>query len=386
MTFPISKFEDIETPFYYYDLDLLRATIAEIKKECSDFKNVGIHYAVKANSNPEILQLIASAGFGADTVSGPEVERALRCGFEAGKIIMAGVGKTDREISLALDEGIGQLNVESAEELEVISDIAAKKGCVANVSLRINPEIDAHTHHYITTGLAENKFGIAMSRLERMLYRCIGDRNIRLKGLHFHIGSQITTPEPFIELCKRINAIQDSVEKSGIRLETINVGGGLGIDYENPDAAPMPDFRAYFAVFRDNLKLRDGQKLLFELGRSVVGQCGSLISRVTYVKKGVEKRFVILDAGMTDLIRPALYGAHHFIQNLTSTSNDTELYDVVGPVCESSDTFATDVMLPVTHRGDLIALRSAGAYGQIMASGYNCRPLPKAVYSEGSNR
>lgn len=382
MTFPIAKFEDIETPFYYYDLDLLRATIAEIKKECSDFKNVGIHYAVKANSNPEILQLIASAGFGADTVSGQEVERALRCGFEAGKIIMAGVGKTDREINLALDEGIGQLNVESAEELEVISDIAAKKGCVANVSLRINPEIDAHTHHYITTGLAENKFGIAMSRLERMLYRCIGDRNIRLKGLHFHIGSQITTPEPFIELCKRINAIQDSVEKSGIRLETINVGGGLGIDYENPDAAPMPDFRAYFAVFRDNLKLRDGQKLLFELGRSVVGQCGSLISRVTYVKKGVEKRFVILDAGMTDLIRPALYGAHHFIQNLTSTSNDTELYDVVGPVCESSDTFATDVMLPVTHRGDLIALRSAGAYGQIMASGYNCRPLPKAVYSD----
>jgi len=376
--FPLDRLRAESTPFYYYDMQLLDETINCIKKSAA-YPGFYVHYAVKANANPEILKRIAAAGMGADTVSIGEIKAAIDAGFPAPKIVFAGVGKTDEEIAISLEYGIGCFNAESEPEIDAIEEIAKSQGRIAPVALRVNPEIDAHTHHYITTGLAENKFGIALSMLGRLIERCINSEYIDFKGLHFHIGSQITDLTPFKILCERINALQD--EYADVVIPTINVGGGLGIDYDNPDENPIPDFKQYFDIFHENLKLRPGQQVHFELGRSVVAQCGSLITRVTYVKEGVGKKFVIVDGGMTALIRPALYQAHHKIENITSTSPEMERYDVVGPICESSDTFGTDELLPTTHRGDLIALRSAGAYGEIMASGYNCRPLPSSLFS-----
>lgn len=379
MNFPTDRFRSLDTPFYYYDMELLRATLDAIES-ASATEGYCVHYAVKANADEPILRAISGRGFGADTVSQGEILRAIECGFSPRKIVFAGVGKTDSEIELALREGIGCLNVESAEELEVIEQIAARMGKVAPVAIRVNPEIDAHTHHYITTGLAENKFGVAMSRLDDMVIRVVSSSHLQFKGLHFHIGSQITSMAAYEELCRRILHLQQRLDGLSIAIPAINVGGGLGIDYDNPDANPIPDFQAYFDTFRRCLPLRRGQQLHFELGRAVVAQCGSLISRVLYVKQGVERKFVILDAGMTDLIRPALYQAYHKIENLTSRSGLSELYDVVGPICESSDVFATDETLPLTRRGDLIAIRSAGAYGRVMASTYNCRSIAPAIY------
>ena len=386
MNLPIAQLASHPTPFYFYDMALLYETLQAIK-EASSTPGFCVHYAVKANANEPILRAIAQAGFGADTVSGGEILRALSCGFSPEKIVFAGVGKSDAEITLALSRGISCLNVESAEELAVIEQTAARMGLRAPVALRVNPEIDAHTHHYITTALAENKFGIAMSRLLPLVSHILSSPSLQFRGLHFHIGSQITTLEPYRLLCSRIITIQDLLATHGIQLPAINVGGGLGVDYAHPLANPNPDFSAYFSTFRDHLPLRPGQQLHFELGRSVVAQCGALISRVLYVKQGVDKQFVILDAGMTDLIRPALYQASHAIINLTAAADPAraqlpeQSYDIVGPICESSDTFATDRPLPPTLRGDLIAILSAGAYGQIMSSGYNLRPLPPAIYS-----
>lgn len=377
--FPIDRFEKLRTPFYFYDTALLRATLARINdslpRDC--YK---VHYAVKANANPEILRLIASEGFGADCVSGGEIKAALAAGFPASGIVYAGVGKSDWEIELGLDNDIACFNVESLPELEVIQSIAEAKGKTAKVALRVNPNVDAHTHHYITTGLAENKFGINLEMLDGIISQAVSMRNIELVGLHFHIGSQITDNAPFALLSEKINALQDKYEAQGISFKTINAGGGLGIDYDTPDANPIPDFKSYFDTFDRSLALREGQELHFELGRSVVAQCGSLITRVLYVKEGSVKKFAIVDAGFTELIRPALYQAHHRIENLSS-DGDEEVYDVVGPICESSDCFAEGERLNKVRRGDLIALRSAGAYGEIMASRYNCRSLPSSLFS-----
>lgn len=378
--FPIQKFRNLRTPFYYYDADLLSATLAALK-EAAPEKEFCVHYAIKANTNPRILKIIADNGFGADCVSEGEIRVALDAGFEPAKIAFAGVGKSDEEIEYAIECGIGCFNVESVPELELINEIATKKDKTIDIALRVNPNIEAHTHHYITTGLKENKFGIALEMLDDAIAYCTGQPRLRLTGLHFHIGSQITTNKPFALLCEKINEITAQYSAQGIDFSSINVGGGLGIDYKNPDANPIPDFASYFDTFRKNLKVQPGQTVHFELGRSIVAQCGSLITRVLYVKDGLEKKFVILDAGMTDLIRPALYQAHHHIQNLTSTSTETDTYDVVGPICESSDCFGTDETLPRTVRGDLFAIRSAGAYGEIMASQYNCRKLPGSIIS-----
>lgn len=377
--FDIKKFRDTPTPFYYYDMELLSNTLDAIKK-ASPEKEYCVHYAIKANSNPMILKFIAESGFGADCVSEGEIRAAINAGFPSEKIVFAGVGKGDSEIDFAIDNGVGCFNVESLPELQLINEMAINKDKVVNVAIRVNPNIDAHTHHYITTGLDENKFGIALEMLDEAITYCLKQPNLHLIGLHFHIGSQITTNEPFKVLCAKINAMVEHYSAQGINFESINVGGGLGIDYENPDSNPIPDFSSYFDTFRKNLKLSKGQSLHFELGRSVVAQCGSLITKVLYVKEGLKKKFVIVDAGMTDLIRPALYQAHHLIQNITSTSSLTETYDVVGPICESSDCFGVNETLPVTSRGDLLALRSAGAYGEIMASQYNCRKLPQAIF------
>jgi len=379
--FPISELEKKPTPFYYYDLSLLRQTL-RVVAECSNYTGYKVHYAVKSNANPRILREISAAGFGADTVSAGEIEAALDAGFENRKIVFAGVGKSDEEIRYALVNGIGCINVESAAELAVIEMMAKSMNLKADVALRVNPNIDAHTHHYITTGMSENKFGIDMSLLDSLVTDCINSPYINLQGLHFHIGSQITIMEPYELLCHRINELQISLRSKGVMLNSINVGGGLGIDYDNPDKNPIPDFKSYFDTFHRNLNLYPGQELHFELGRAISGQCGSLISRVLYVKEGVKKRFVILDAGMTELIRPALYQAHHTIQNLTSDSDRTEIYDVVGPVCESSDCFSENERLPITKRGDIMVIRSAGAYGESMASHYNCRSLRASYFNE----
>ena len=380
--FPIDRFKEIETPFYYYDMGLLRDTLECIKQATHQNPDFRIHYAVKANANPEILRTISRAGFGADCVSGPEIEAAVKTGFPPEKIVYAGVGKTDREINLGLDYGIFCFNVESLPELEVINELAGVKGKKARVAIRVNPDVGAHTHANITTGLAENKFGIALSDLDRVIDRANALENIVFTGLHFHIGSQILDMTDFTALCNRINSLVEKLENRGVKIQDINVGGGLGIDYKHPNHHSIPDFKAYFDTYRRHLNLRPGQNLHFELGRAVVGQCGSLISRVVFVKEGTKKKFVILDAGMTDLIRPALYQAYHRIENISSDSEEVERYDVVGPVCESSDVFGKAVDLPVTHRGDFIAIRSAGAYGEIMASHYNCRELPKSYNSD----
>ncbi len=378
--FPVDKLKGIETPFYYYDTDLLKRTLKIVKEETKKYGFIQ-HYAIKANANRRILELIASEGFGADCVSGNEVKAAITAGFPASKIVFAGVGKTDKEINLALDLNIFCFNVESMPELVVLNELAAKKGKTAQVALRINPNVDAHTHEYITTGLNENKFGFSIAHLDNAIEVLKSLKNLKLIGIHFHIGSQIEDVHTFDPLCDRINELQDLFEAKGMKLENINVGGGFGIDYEDPDANPISDFQRYFELFHKGLKLRDGQVVHFELGRAIVAQCGSLVTKVTYVKHGESKTFVIVDAGMTDLIRPALYQAYHKVENISSDL-PIQKYDVVGPICESSDVFVKDYELNESKRGDLLVLRSAGAYGEIMASQYNCRDIPKSYFSD----
>lgn len=380
-TFPIDKFQETQTPFYYYDTTLLRQTLKTINEEAGKHPGFEVHYAVKANANPKVLGIICQAGLGADCVSGGEIQAAINAGFPASKIVYAGVGKSDWEINLGLEKGIFCFNVESIPELEIINELAEKMGKTAQVCFRINPNVGAHTHANITTGLAENKFGIAMKDMESVIEEAQQMKNIKFLGLHFHIGSQILDMGDFEALCNRINELQDQLESHHIVVKNINVGGGLGIDYNHPNRVPVPDFKAYFDTYAKHLKLREGQKLHFELGRAVVAQMGSLITKVLYVKQGTAKQFAIVDAGMTDLIRPALYQAYHKIENISSDEPE-ETYDVVGPICESSDVFAKAIDINKAHRGDLIALRSAGAYGEIMASQYNCRQLPKGYITE----
>ena len=379
--FPLDKFQEKETPFYYYDTDLLRETLRTINREASKHERFVVHYAIKANANAKVLNVIAQAGLGADCVSGGEIRASLASGFPSSKIVYAGVGKSDWEIILGLEKNIFCFNVESVAELEVINLLAGQHGKVARVALRINPDVGAHTHAKITTGLAENKFGIAMNDMEGVIETVNSMKNVELIGLHFHIGSQILDMGDFAALCNRINDLQKQLSLKNIRIQHINVGGGLGIDYFHPNRVPIPDFKSYFDTYARHLKLRPEQTLHFELGRAVVAQCGTLIARTLYVKQGATKQFVIVDAGMTDLIRPALYQAYHKIENISSDES-ISTYDVVGPICESSDVFGKSVDLNTTRRGDFIAFRSAGAYGEIMASGYNCRQLPKGYITE----
>ena len=387
----------IETPFYFYDMDLFRRTVSELASLSARY-GIRVHYAVKANSQERLMKHIASFGFGADCVSGNEVTYSSRCGFRPADIVFAGVGKTDREIISSLKLGIGTFNCESLEEIAAVDSLAASLGLKANVSVRINPDIDAHTHKYVTTGLYENKFGISRHEFEpliELLGRC---RSLNFHGLHFHIGSQITDVADVYGLeCRRAAEITSWFEDHGVTVENIDLGGGLGVDYEDPDGAPVPDFALWFKTISDNLPVRPWQSVHVEPGRSVVAQCGTLVSRVLFVKSGETKTFLILDAGMNDLIRPALYGAYHKIENLTAgerpdispdrTGDDgsgsgMQVYDVVGPVCESSDVWGAGRLLPRSRRGDVMAIRSAGAYGQVMSSRYNLRDLAPAVYSD----
>jgi len=395
----INRFNTLETPFYYYDLDLLRQTLKACKEASSRY-GFHVHYAMKANFNPKVLAAIQSFGFGADCVSGNEVTAAIANGFDKNRVVFAGVGKSDKEINAALDADIFCFNVESVQELQIINDLANAKNKIARVAIRINPNVDAHTHHFITTGLDENKFGIngwQLNDVAEMLRKCA---NLQFVGIHFHIGSQITDLEVYRSLCIRINEMQNWFDDHGFQVKVLNTGGGLGVDYHNPDSKPIPDFEGYFKVFKDFLKIKPGQEVHFELGRALVAQSASLISRVLYVKMGQKKNFLVLDAGMTELIRPMLYQAYMKIENLSRKSESPEVrksesdaqisnlksqilkYDVVGPICESTDCFQKDVELPESFRGDLFAIRTAGAYGEVMASRYNLRDAVPSVYSE----
>ncbi|TXB67073.1 diaminopimelate decarboxylase [Vicingus serpentipes] len=375
----ITKFSNTPTPFYHYDLNVLEQTLKALKSEANKY-DYHVHYALKANSNNIILNAIKQFGLGADCVSGNEILKAVECGYNNTSIAFAGLGKSDQEINIGLDHNIFCFNCESLPEIEVINELAANKNKVANIALRINPNVNAKTHHYITTGLEENKFGINMWELENVIEALKSFNNIKLIGLHFHIGSQITDLSVFKGLCIRVNEIQDWFISRNIIVEHINVGGGLGVDYENPDENLIPDFKNYFGLFNQFLTLQPSQQLHFELGRAIVAQCGNLISKVLYIKNGVNTNFSIIDAGMTELLRPALYQATHKIENLSSSA-PTQKYDVVGPVCESSDCFGKAIDLPETKRGDVIAIRTAGAYGEVMANRYNLRELNEVVFS-----
>ena len=375
------QFSSLETPFYYYDLALLQDTLDSCV-DAAKMYNFHVHYAMKANFNPTVLGKIKLAGFGSDCVSGGEVNQAIELGFDRSKIVFAGVGKSDKEINFALDNDIFCFNVESIQELEVINELALAKGKKTKVAIRINPNVDAHTHHNITTGLDENKFGINSWDLPACVEVLKTSSQLEFIGIHFHIGSQITNLEVFKNLCVRVNEFAAWFEDHGFTVKVLNVGGGLGIDYHHPDQQ-IPDFSAYFKIFNDFLEVRFGQEVHFELGRALVGQSSSLVSKVLYVKNGKKKNFIILDAGMTELMRPALYQAYHKIENISrGTGEDVVKYDVVGPICESTDCFGKEVELPETKRGDLIALRSTGAYGEVMASHYNLRENVRVVFSE----
>lgn len=376
----LGRFESLQTPFYYYDMSLLKKTLETYTKQIKKY-GYHAHYALKANADERILGTIRDAGLGADCVSGNEVALALKLGFAPEKIVYAGVGKSDAEIITALKGDIFAFNCESIPEIEVINDLAASMGKVAKISLRINPDIDAHTHRYISTGRAQDKFGISSWMFDSVLETINKSSNIKLIGLHFHVGSQITDLSVFKLLCERIEVLQKWFTDRGVKIENLNLGGGLGIDYSDPDAAPIADFEGYFNIIAENLKVSPGQKIHFEPGRAIVAQCGSLISRVLYVKMGKGKKFAILDAGMNDLIRPALYQANHKLQNITSSGRVLK-YDVVGPICESSDRFGKNIAMPQTKRGDFVAIRSAGAYGQVMGMRYNQKDLAPQYYSE----
>lgn len=377
----IAQFADLETPFYYYDLSLLQRSLSACV-EAAKVYDFHVHYAMKANFNDTLLKKIKEAGLGADCVSGNEVKKAVEIGFDKKQVVFAGVGKSDREINEALDLDIFCFNVESVQELEVINALAGKRGKVAKVAIRINPNVDAHTHHNITTGLDENKFGVNSWDLPACAEVLKASANLEFIGIHFHIGSQITNLDVFKNLCVRINEFAKWFEERGFLVKVLNVGGGLGIDYQNPEQQ-IPDFVAYFKIFNDFLEKRPNQEVHFELGRAIVGQCSSLVSRVLYVKNGKNKNFIILDAGMTELMRPALYQAYHQIENLSKQDGEASVkYDVVGPICESTDCFGKEVLLQETERGDLVAIRSTGAYGEVMSSHYNLRENVRVAFSE----
>lgn len=376
----IDSLRGLKTPFYYYDLDVLHNTLASVKEHGLS-KGYHIHFALKANHQTRLLELIRKNGLGADCVSGGEITRAIEAGFTPDEIAFAGVGKSDDEILLALEHDIFCFNCESPQELEVINALATKLGKQARVALRLNPNVNAETHHYITTGLNENKFGINEEDLDDVLDKLPELENLELIGIHFHIGSQVEKLEPFRQLCSRANELNDYIESKGFKLTVINVGGGFGINYSDPSGHSIPDFESFFGLFDEHIVLKDHQKLHFELGRSIIGQSGSLITKVLYTKSGRAKNFAVVDAGMTELIRPALYQATHNIDVLTSDL-PAKKYDVVGPICESSDTFRKDIEIPELHRGDLVAIRSCGAYGEVMKSQYNLRPQIASVYSD----
>jgi diaminopimelate decarboxylase len=362
-----------------YDVDLLKSSIAEVQSQINGH-NYHVNYAIKANYNEKLLKVIADAGLGADCVSGQEIKWALEAGFESQNVVFAGVGKTDEEILYAITNNIKIIHCEGFQEALAVNDIAKSIGLSVDVALRLNPNVNASTHEKITTGLKENKFGFSVIELNRLIASKKELTHLNIKGLHFHIGSQITDMTVFDSLCTKINELITFYKDNFDEFSYLNVGGGLGIDYDSPSSNLIPDFQNYFRVFKRGLDLNNVE-INFELGRSIVGQCGKLLTKVLYVKDSETKRFAVVDAGMTELLRPALYDAYHQIEfNGVSFKDNDVLYDVVGPICESSDCLGVDVKLPVLKRGDMLTVRSCGAYAESMRLNYNGRKVIKSVY------
>ena len=377
----VEKLRNYETPFYFYDMELLRQTLDSVVWAASKY-NFKMHYAIKANYDPRILQVIREYGLGIDCASGNEVRCAIEAGFDPKSIVYAGVGKRDKELRYAIEQGIFSINCESLQELEVIDGIAAGMGKVVDCGLRVNPDIDPKTNHCIDTGQADSKFGISYEKVLEQAEWIQSLKHVNIKGMHLHIGSQIRELHVFQYLCDKVNVITENLVKKGFKLDFVDVGGGLGINYDMPENEPVPNFASVFAIINGNLRV-GGREIHFEFGRSIVGECGELITSVLYRKDtATGRRLVIVDASMTELIRPMLYGSYHDIENLTSTAEKREKYAIVGTACESTDVFNESVTLPKTVRGDILTIKSAGAYGMSMASRYNQHDLPGAVYSD----
>lgn len=376
-----ARLNGFDTPFYLYDINLLRQTLDSAVALASKY-GFRLHYAIKANYDPHILSVIKEYGLGVDCASGNEIRCAIDAGFDPSGIVYAGVGKKDKEIEYAVSQKIFSINCESLQELELIDSIAGRMGLVQDVALRINPDIDPKTNSCIDTGQADSKFGISYEEVMANAKKIQAYSNIRIRGMHLHIGSQIRELHVFEYLCDKVNAIVKCLTDFGFVLDFVDVGGGLGINYDFPENEPVPNFSSVFAIISQYLKA-EGREIHFEFGRAIVAQCGELITRVLFRKDtATGRKLVIVDASMTELIRPALYGAYHNIENITSEETTKERYTVVGTACESTDVFDESVGLPVTKRGDLLTIKSAGAYGMSMASRYNLHDLPGAVYSD----
>ena len=379
-----------QTPLQVFDVGRIRQAIRAFKRV---FEEEGVDYEVsyasKAFSCLAIYQVINEEGGHTDVVSGGELWTAMKAGFPVDKVSFHGNNKTDAEIKMALYNRVGRIVVDNMEELDRISRFADELDYTANIQLRIKPGIDAHTHHFIMTGQIDSKFGFALETGEAMaaVKKAIATPSVQLLGLDCHIGSQILDVEDvYATECSRVKNIVSYFEGKGLRIAQVDLGGGLGVDYMDPDSSPIPDFETWFRTVSSKIIRRRSQSLHLEPGRSIVAQCGTLVSRVLFVKVGETKNFLVLDAGMNDMIRPALYGAYHRIENLSSKLRpnlpQSQVYDVVGPVCESSDVWGMGRLLPLSVRGDLIAICSAGAYGQSMSNRYNLRDLAPAVYSD----
>lgn len=374
--------QDVPTPFYLYSKAAMLANLNAIS-EAFDDVNPLICYALKANSNPHLLRLLSACGIGADVVSAGEIYLAIENGFPSGKIVFAGVGKTDAEIECALDRGIYALNVESLQELDVIAEIAGRLGKQARVGLRINPDIDVQGHPYISTGKASNKFGISPAEFEALVERLPSYSNIKLVGLHIHTGSMIDRSEPYLAAIECMRELKHKLEAVGDTLEYVDIGGGLAVDYHAPLENPLDRIRAIISPLAEELRRLDC-RVIFEPGRSLVASAGILVTRVLYTKHTGAKHFVIADAGMSDLLRPSLYNAHHEILPILQNDRPVRQVDVVGPVCESGDFLAKNRLLPEMERGDLLAVMTSGAYGFVLSSNYNSRPRPAEVLVDGS--
>lgn len=376
-----AKLHAYETPFYLYDMALLRQTLESVVYESKRY-GYHLHYAIKANYDDRILQVIREYGLGIDCASGNELKKAIEAGFDPKKIVYAGVGKRDKELKYAIEQEILAINVESLEELFLLDKLSGEAGKVTEVALRVNPDIDPKTNHCIDTGQADSKFGISYEEILENADELKKLQNLKLIGIHLHIGSQIRELHVFENMCNKVNVIVENMERLGFSFRFVDVGGGLGVNYDVPENEPIPNFASLFSIIHNHLSVGD-REVHFEFGRAIVAECGELITSVLFNKTtATGRRLVIVDASMTELIRPALYGSYHNIENITSDSELTTKYTVVGTACESTDVFQENVSLKKTKRGDLLALKSAGAYGMSMASRYNLHDLPGAVYSD----
>ena len=375
------KLAKYETPFYLYDIGLLNQTLESLMSIASKY-DYKIHYAIKANYDARLLQIIRKYGVGIDCASGNEVRCAIEAGFDPKSIVYAGVGKRDKEIRYAIEQNILAINCESIEEIDLVNELAAEAGKVVNIALRVNPDIDPKTNHCIDTGQADSKFGISYEEILSSVEHIRSLKNVLVIGMHIHIGSQIRELHVFENMCNKVNVIVENLTSLGFELEFVDVGGGLGVNYDMPENEPIPNFASVFAIIKQHLKVGN-REVYFEFGRSIVAQCGELITKVLYNKTtATGRRLVIVDGSMTELIRPALYGSYHNIENITSEADQRLKYTIVGTACESTDVFDENVSLPITKRGDLLTIKSAGAYGMSMASRYNQHDLPAAVYSD----